>query len=165
MKKLLAVVAVATLLTPSLAHAQNAAATSVPPAYQAGVQPLSMDLSGNLRAVHIPSALASAGLTQVTNATAASGLVIKNAPGNLYSVYAISTVAGYLMIFNASSTPVDGTVAPAECIPVAANGTAGVSYNATGEFFSIGIIAAFSSAVTCFTKTTSATAFIHATRQ
>jgi hypothetical protein len=86
--------------------------------------------------------------------------VFKAYPGALISAYAfnLSATAGMFLIFNSASVPADGAVTPVECIPIAANGTASVSYRSgPHKHLNTGISAALSTAATCFTKTTGLT--------
>lgn len=110
----------------------------------------------------LPSSSSSYAIAPVVSTAAESNHVLKNAAGNLYSVYATTgAAAGYLMVFNATSAPVDGAVTPIHCIPVGAGSTAGLSFaGGPPESFSTGITAVFST-TGCFTKTASATAFFH----
>lgn len=111
-----------------------------------------------------PTSAAAAGITPVVTGAAANNLVLKASAGNLYSAYAtnLTATAGFLMVLNATSAPADGAVAPLECVPLPANGTAVINYNSGPPgVFSTGITAVVSSATTCFTKTTGTiTAFI-----
>lgn len=107
------------------------------------------------------------GIVPIVSGTAVNTLVIKAAPGNLYSVYATNSSAtgGFLLVFNATSAPSDGTVSPIDCVPIAGTSTSGINY-APGppKVFTIGIVAVLSTGATCFTKTTSGgvTGFISA---
>ena len=112
-----------------------------------------------------PTAGAAAGITPVISAAAEANHILKAGAGNLYAAYATSTVAGYLLIFNATTAPADGAVTPQNCIPGALTQSgiyaASISYNpGPAEVFTTGITASWSS-TGCFTKTASATAFIH----
>jgi hypothetical protein len=112
-----------------------------------------------------PTAAAAAGITPVFSAAAESGHVLKASAGNLYNAYATSTVAGYLLIFNATSAPADGAVTPQDCVPGALTQTgiyaASINYNpGPAEPFTTGVTLVWSS-TGCFTKTASATAFLH----
>lgn len=107
-----------------------------------------------------PAAAATNGVAPAATTVAANALVLKASPGNLYSCYASSTVAGWLMIFNAIAAPADGTVTPIHAIPIAAGGFGSIPPIEIPEWFSVGITAVFSSTGP-FTKTASATAFIH----
>jgi hypothetical protein len=112
-----------------------------------------------------PTAGAAAGITAVLSAAAEANHILKGSPGNLYNAYATSTVAGYLLIFDATTAPADGAVTPKDCIPGALTQSgiyaASINYNpGPVEIFTTGITASWSS-TGCFTKTASATAFIH----
>jgi hypothetical protein len=97
----------------------------------------------------------------VQTATVGSSLVLKAAPGELFSATISNpSAAGFLLIFNAATVPADGTVTPVECVPVASAGTVTISYS-TPEFFNVGMAMALSS-TGCFTKTTAPTGFLHA---
>jgi len=89
---------------------------------------------------------------------------LKASAGNAYSVYAtnLTATSGFLLLFNATSAPVDGAVTPVACAPLSANGVASINYAPSPPgVFSTGITAVVSSAATCFTKTTGViTAFI-----
>lgn len=157
----------AVALIPSLAFAQNAPSGSprvqgVPDGYGDPVQVTIVGANGadtSPTVTLVPAATASAGVAGTATTAAASNLVGKASAGNLYS-YSITTgaTAGYLMIFNATSAPVDGAVTPARCLPVAANTGLAVQF-ATPIYFSTGVTFVFST-TGCFTKTASATAFI-----
>lgn len=112
-----------------------------------------------------PSASAGLGITPVASTTTESSHVIKSSPGNLYSAYVVSTVAGYLMLLNAIAAPANGTVAPLECIPVQAGVAQGVSFSpGPPEVFSTGIVAVFST-TGCTTLTLSPTAWFKGSAQ
>lgn len=114
-----------------------------------GTQDVSIRPSSS--AVYAPSGYASA--------SAESNHVVKNAAGNVYSVYAFSTAAGLLMTFNSVTVPGDGAVTPIECIPVAANSYAAHDLNDIPDQYGTGISVAFSTGTNCFNKAASATAF------
>lgn len=103
----------------------------------------------------------SAGIVPVVSTSAESSHVIKGAPGSLYGGHAtVTTVSGYLMIFDATSAPVDGAVAPKACLPITSNGTNGgiaINYTTPAQYLT-GVTVVFSS-TGCFTKTASATAY------
>lgn len=108
-----------------------------------------------------PSASALSGVAPAATPVAAASLVAKASPGNLYGYNVTSAAsAGYVMIFNSTTVPADGTVTPAMCLPLAANTGADMSYT-TPEYYSAGVTFVFST-TGCFTKTASATAFISA---
>ena len=117
-------------------------------------------LPGFLTTLNCPGAATSCyitGLPVLSTSVVASSLVLKASAGNLYSLQASATAAGFIMVFNATTAPADGTVSPAICYPVAANGAVTLSF--PPAYFSTGITAVYSS-TGCFTKTASATAFI-----
>jgi hypothetical protein len=101
--------------------------------------------------------------------SAASSVVLKASAGNLYSVYASASAAGWLMVFNSTTAPSNGSTTAGtasgnmeECIAIPAAGTTGgLSFaGQPPESYSVGITAVFSS-TGCGTLTTSATAFLH----
>ena len=99
--------------------------------------------------------------TPVKSATWESAHVFKSAGGQLTSAYVVSSVAGYLMVFDSATVPPDGAVSPAECIPVPPNVASGISFSGLPpEAYANGISAVFST-TGCFTKTSSPTAFFH----
>jgi hypothetical protein len=101
--------------------------------------------------------------TPVVSTAAESGRVLKAAKGCIISGYVTTgAVAGYMMIFNSTTVPADGAVAPINCIYVPANTSIGLNWAPQPpEWYSLGIAIAFST-TGCFTKTASATAFFHA---
>lgn len=118
-----------------------------------------VDSYGNNKTTVTPTDLFNAGVTSFATTVAASGLVLKATPGNLYDYNVVTGAsAGYLMIFNATAAPADGTVTPALCIPIAAN--AGIAFTfPVPRRFSIGCTMVFSTTGP-FTKTASVTAFM-----
>lgn len=116
----------------------------------AGMTPLQVTSPG-------PSSSSSLGITPVVSAGNESGHILKNSPGNVYSVYATNSTAtqGFLVLLNAIAVPADGVMAPLACVPLAPNGVASLNY-APGPpgVFSTGIVAVVTSATSCFTKTT-----------
>lgn len=105
-----------------------------------------------------PSSNAVIGIVPVVSTTAVNTLVIKAAPGNLYSVYATNSSAtgGFLLVFNATSAPSDGTVTPFDCVPISGTSASGINYAPNPpKYYSVGIVAVLSSGASCFTKTTS----------
>ncbi len=108
-------------------------------------------------------------VTPIVSAAAEASHVMKASPGRVYSVYAtnITTTAGFLVLLNATSLPSDGAILPLACIPLPASGAASINYIPTpaGQY-STGIVAAATSASTCFTLTTGTiTAFFSGTIQ
>lgn len=118
---------------------------------------LQCDSAGNLLTTQTPSPASITGIVPVKSAAAEASNVFKASAGNLYA-YQVTTgaVAGYVMLFNATSAPADGAVAPVKCVAVPSGSTVGVSMSPP-EYFSTGITAVFST-TGCFTKTASATA-------
>lgn len=131
------------------------------------VSTLLVDATGNalatatgINVVEVPSAASTAGVTSVRSTVATASTVIKASAGNLYGFNVVSGAsAGYILVYNATSAPADGTVTPIKCLPIAAN--TGIDVNMRGQptYFSTGIVIAFST-TGCFTQTLSATAFI-----
>lgn len=110
----------------------------------------------------VPSASASSGTAAAVTPVAAGSLVAKASGGTLYGVNVTAGAsAGYVLIFNATTAPADGTVTPARCIPLAANTGIEVNYRSVPLYFATGITVVFST-TGCFSKTVSATAFIAA---
>ena len=132
----------------------NATSPSLP---DQGLVIIQCDSAGNLLTTQSPSPSAITGLTPVVSSAAEASKVFKASAGNLYA-YQVTTgaAAGYVMIFNATSAPVDGAVTPVKCVAVPAGATVGVTVTPP-EAFSTGITAVFST-TGCFTKTASATA-------
>jgi hypothetical protein len=96
----------------------------------------------------------------VVTTGAASSLVLKNGAGQLFEVHATATVDGWLLVFDATSAPADGSVQPKIAFPVPAQGMNGIQFAGLPPVaFSTGITAVFSTTGP-FTKTASGTAFI-----
>lgn len=109
-----------------------------------------------------PSSASGAALASSVTSADAGSLTALAAPGNLYE-WQVTTAgtAGYVLIFNATAAPADGSVTPVQCVAVAANSTVGASMHTLPERMTVGAVIVFSS-TGCFTKTASATAFIRA---
>jgi hypothetical protein len=100
------------------------------------------------------------GLAPVFTSVTAGGLVLKASPALLYGLnITASTSSGFLMIFNSTTVPADGTVTPVRCLPVNAGAGLELSWRDMPLTLTVGASVAFSS-TGCFTKTASATAFI-----
>lgn len=102
--------------------------------------------------------------TPSTTSAVVSCTVLKASAGQLYSLnVAIGATTGYVMIFNATSAPIDGAVTPAWTpIRVVSDGTSGwasYSWGNTPLTLGTGITVCFSSTGP-FTKTASSTAVI-----
>lgn len=98
--------------------------------------------------------------TQPCNSTAVEAShVCKTGPGWLDQA-AVTTGAssGFWMIFDATSDPADGTVAPAKCFQVGANSTTGIGPGLSMKF-NKGIVFVFSTGASCVAKTESSTAY------
>ena len=141
----------------SMVRAAEGAASNVSITGINGVAPPSLG-AGILGVAISPTATAAAGITPVVSASLEASHVLKNAPGNLYSVFASNLTGGTvgnLQIFNATSAPSDGAVTPLVCVPFDAGGKAMAFYSpGPPAVFSTGIVAVISSAASCFTKTT-----------
>lgn len=88
--------------------------------------------------------------------------VFATAQANLcqFSITTAGT-AGYVLVYDATTAPSDGTVAPKACYQVSANNTTGFSYISSPLYTSTGLVMVFSS-TGCFTQTSSATAVFSA---
>lgn len=147
------------LAAPVAAQAQSVPrATAAAPVYEEGSnRPLSVTLGGALRVTESVTPVAS-----TSTATASGSLIAKASAGSLIDWQGTAGAsAGYFLLFNSTTVPADGTVAPVQCVAVAANSTVGSSTHYTPERFTTGITVVFST-TGCFTKTISATAFIRA---
>lgn len=171
MRRLLALLAALSALaavSPSPAAAQATSAVVVsacgtpPTTYSAGQnRQVTQDTNGRVcgSATSGPTPSSGSGIAPVVSGSAESSHVLKASPGNLYGVAVTSgAVAGYLLVFDATSAPVDGAVTPKACVVVPANSTVGLSYGDIPSVYATGITAVFSS-TGCFTKTASATAY------
>lgn len=101
--------------------------------------------------------VAMTGITPIPSTSAEASHVLKASAGTLWSVYAtnLTATAGFLVVLNATSAPVDGAITPLDCVPLPANGAVAVNYNSgPPATYSTGITAVLTSATTCFTKTT-----------
>lgn len=152
------------LLLPGFASAQvsRGVTQTVDPAYvNATDHPLRLDDTGQLyvrSSGAAPSASSAVAVTPVVSTAAEANHVLKAGAGNLYGLSVTTgATAGYILLFNATSAPADGAVAPLFCYSIPASTSAGIAYNVPAAF-STGITASFSS-TGCFTKTASATAF------
>jgi len=112
---------------------------------------------GAVRTTNGPTTATGAGLAPTATETAQSSVVLKAGPGNFYGANCTSTVAGYLMLFDAVSVPADGTVTPKKVWSMSANSSIEVGYFVPLRM-NVGITLAFS-ATGPFTKT-AATAFM-----
>lgn len=111
-----------------------------------------------------PSSASSSGLTPVTSTALAANTVIKASAGNLYSFEVsadstLSAAAWWIMIYNATSAPVDGAVTPLKCYAMPSGTTAFSAAFPTPIALSTGGVIGVST-TGCFTKTASTHAFI-----
>lgn len=92
--------------------------------------------------------------------TIAAGSLIPTTVYNKLNGFSATTgaSAGYVMIFDATAVPANGTVTPALCYEIPANTTLGASWGNIPASFTNGIVFVFST-TGCFTKTISSTAF------
>lgn len=166
-------VGIATFLLASMFLATAFAATDAPqdgnPTYTAGsaiwglkagttnTKQAVESTNGALNVMPQPTSSAGQGMAEVPSTAAESNHVMKAGAGNLFSItITTGASAGFLMIFNATSAPADGAVAPVYCVPVAAASATPLQWNYP-VVFSTGITAVFST-TGCFSKTASATA-------
>jgi hypothetical protein len=114
-------------------------------------------IGGTLTAATASSAFA---ITPGASSALETGHVLKASAGNLYSLYVMTTsVAGFLMTFNAISVPADGPVTPVECIPVGPNSIVAVGVDGSPpDHYSAGIVAVFSTTGP-FVKTTTVSGY------
>lgn len=125
-----------------------------------GAAPVIARGDGNgVYSVVTPGSSAANALNRQFTTVASSTLVVKASAGNLFGYNIVSgAVAGYVMFFDATTAPADGTVTPKMCFALAAN----ASIQADRDIpirFTTGITMVFSSTGP-FTKTASATAFL-----
>lgn len=103
-------------------------------------------------------------VTPIYSAAAEAKHLLKASPGKVWGVYAtnLTTTAGFLVLIDAVAVPVDGAITPQACIPLPASGAASINYIPSPPAqFSFGIVAAVTSASSCFTLTTNViTAFL-----
>ena len=108
------------------------------------------------------SVLSAAGAAPSRSSTtvAASNIVACSAACNAYGFNAVAGGSAlYIMAFDATVAPADGTVTPAYCIPLAANAGIDVNWRNRPKRFGTGMVLV-ASTTGCFSKTASATAFL-----
>jgi hypothetical protein len=110
--------------------------------------------------VATPSGSAAAGIIPVATPALAASLILKAAPGNLYSLSLVTTtVGGWVMVFDALALPANGVVTPKYAWPQQGfPGWASFGFS-TPAVFLTGIVIGFSSTGP-LNLTASATAFI-----
>lgn len=116
--------------------------------------------------IAIPSSAAAAGVAPTSTTALAANLVAKASAGNLYSfeVAADSTLSGgawWLMVYDATSAPADGSVTPAKCYALASGTTRLSEVFRQPIYFATGIVLGVSTNG-CFTKAASTHAFMSA---
>lgn len=166
MKRFLCSTALSALLSTS-ALAQSANVSSAPPNYSAGgTQAQSMTTTGGLRISQTASGSPGDGIVPVVS-QGVSTLLGKAAPGNLYTAYVTATADTWLMVFNSTTAPTNGTVTAGtasgdyqDCIKVPSGTSASVGGLPIPESFSVGIYYALSSTA-CPTLTLATTGTIH----
>jgi hypothetical protein len=117
-------------------------------------------------AVSSGGALSVSAVTTANTAASAlaANLVVNNAASSLYSFNVsadstLSAAAWWIMIYNATTAPVDGAVTPARCYAMASGSTSFSAAFPAGLPFGTGIVIGVST-TGCFTKTASTHAFI-----
>lgn len=78
-------------------------------------------INGALSVTPSPSTDSASATPIVATTASAQSLVLKNSACNLYGFSATCSLAGYVMLFDATSAPADGTVQPKRAYPVSAN--------------------------------------------
>lgn len=100
--------------------------------------------------------------TPVNSTATEANHVLKASAGTLFGLSVTSSVAGYVLIYNAASAPSDGAVTPVACYYLSSSpGTLGIAFTPFPLTMSAGITAVFST-TGCFTQTSSSTAFFSA---
>jgi hypothetical protein len=126
----------------------------------AGSSAWKVDPSGVTSPVSLASLPPLTAITPGSSSTLEASHILKASAGNLYSLYVISgSVGGFLMTFNDTSVPADGSVTPIDCVPVPANSIAAIGADGSPpDHYPVGIVAVFSTTGP-FIKTASTTAF------
>lgn len=106
-------------------------------------------------------------ILQKATTVLATNLVVKAAPGDLYSFdvsadATLSAGAWAVLIYNATSAPGDGTVTPAKCYLLPAGTTTLTGAFPNAPAFTTGIVIAVSTGQTCYTQSSSTHAFLSA---
>lgn len=177
--KIFRMIFAALLLVPTIAQAQGGAmnGTIGKPASINAVQVAGQDPSFNLKALKVDGtgALVTSSSTYAVPSSAAANAIAPVAAGfvgaayvlcvsacNMYGLNVVAGAsAGYVMLFNATSTPADGAVTPVYCMPIAANQGMEASWRNIPKRMTVGATLVFST-TGCFTKTASGTAFLSA---
>lgn len=102
-------------------------------------------------------ALGGGSIPAVASTAVEASHVLKASAGSLYGMsITTSTVAGYVLLIDATTAPADGAVTPAKCYQIPSGSTIGILFEPLA--FTTGIVTVFST-TGCFTKTASATAY------
>jgi hypothetical protein len=128
-----------------------------------GEAALQCDTAGALRVTTGGSTLP---IAIVPSSSSTVGIApVKSSAGNFYGAQVTNQgTAGVVMLFNATSAPSDGAVAPVKCFQMPSTYST-LSIGPDGPFpsyYDTGITIVFSSGTDCFTKAASATAFFSA---
>lgn len=92
-----------------------------------------------------PLATAATGVAPVPSTAAEACRVFKASAGNVYSVSGYTGAAAWIMLFNATSAPVDGAVTPNVWAYAPAAGSFSINYGSLPAYFSVGATACISS--------------------
>lgn len=158
-------------VTPGTAASQSDLSACIynttPPTVTNGQQVATQcDSSGNARSVIVPASSAAVGITPIVSAAAEATHILKASAGNLYSIYAVNltATAGFLVVTNTTTAPVDGAIAPLDYCILPASGSCAISYDpGPPDVYATGMTAILTSAATPLTKTTGTiTGIIHA---
>lgn len=98
------------------------------------------------------------GVTPTYTVEASSNLVLKSGAGVLYGFDLYSTVAGFVLLFDAAALPADGAVTPIRCYPISINSILMIGYTPPLRFSS-GLVIGLSTTGP-FVLTKSASAYI-----
>lgn len=111
--------------------------------------------------VNVTKTVPIGGVSTAQTSAAASSLVAKAAAGSVISITGSAVSGSYIMVFDATSAPIDGAVAPLKCWgPMAAAGPFAFSWGA-GPILTMSTgITVVSSSTGCFTKTATNANFI-----
>ena len=98
----------------------------------------------------------------VVSTTAEASHVLKAKPGSLFGFSATTGAsAGYVMLFDATAAPSNGTVTPVACYYIPSTSSFNTSWSQFPLAFNTGIVIEFST-TGCFAATSSSTAFFSA---
>jgi hypothetical protein len=115
-----------------------------------------------------PSSSALIGITPVVAGSVSSGVILKASPGNLYSVSATCSAQCWLMVFNSTTVPSNGSTTAGiatgnmtHCVPIPSGQIGSISYlGGPPEIYTTGMSTAISSTA-CATLTLSGVGFIN----